>query len=235
MKTTFHSVGASVDYTPVSDVAAGMPVEIAGRAGIANQAIAAGKLGALATCGLFKGELAAVTVTAGDKIGWNADGDPYGGTAGSGCYTNVVADMDFVVGTALADAANDSGEVLFVLNAFPNAEILDTLPAQAHIADVAAISAAAAALTYGDPAAQTQADTTLADSWDATEAGKANTALAAIKTDVDEVRDAAVEAGADLATQKAELDKLIADVTADKAKINATLVALETAQIVADS
>jgi len=125
-----------IDYTPGSDVAAGTPVQIAGIVGVALLDITANTLGALALDGHFKGAKAEVAITAGDVVGWDADGDPYGGTAGSGAYTNVEADWDFTVGVALYDAAATDSLVCFEVNRFENAR--DEQIALVRVEDLAA-------------------------------------------------------------------------------------------------
>ncbi len=125
LKTYAFAQGNAIDYTPGSDKTAGTPIQIAGRIGVPSNDIASGVKGALAVSGLFKGMLAADTVTAGDQIGWDANGSPYGGTALSGAYTNDSTNWDFSVGIAAYAATNTSGIVYFFLNVFANAEILD--------------------------------------------------------------------------------------------------------------
>ena len=118
-KATFIQDGKSIDYTPGSDVAAGDVVVQGSLVGIAKTPIAANALGALAIVGVFdvaKAQEAFATV--GGKVHWDADGDPYGGTAGSGCYTNVEADWDFRTGVALYDAADTDAVLYFDLNRF---------------------------------------------------------------------------------------------------------------------
>ena len=144
LKTGTHTAAPVnyIDYVPGAAVAAGTPVQIAGRVGIADRPIAADDTqAALAITGDFDGVLADDTVAAGDIIGWDADGDPYGGTVGSGTYTNESGDWDFMVGQAVYAATNTSGLVTFKLNEFPNANVYQ---------DTAAVVAAAAALTQVD-------------------------------------------------------------------------------------
>jgi predicted RecA/RadA family phage recombinase len=119
-KTTRWATGKTVDYTPLVDVDAGTPVQVAGVVGIAILDIAAGERGALALDGHFKGAKAAASVTAGEVVGWDADGDPAVGEAGTGCYTTAEADWDFRVGLALYDADAAEGEVCFDLNRHPS-------------------------------------------------------------------------------------------------------------------
>mgnify|MGYP006298016387 CR=1 FL=1 len=117
-KTTRWATGKTVDYTPLVDVDAGTPVQVAGVVGIAILDIAAGERGALALDGHFKGVKAAASVTAGEMVGWDADGDPAAGEAGTGAYTTAEADWDFRAGVAIYDAESGDAEVYFDLNRF---------------------------------------------------------------------------------------------------------------------
>ncbi len=125
--TAFDIIGDSIPYTPASDVVVGVPQQVAGRIGIPHTNLSADTLGSLQVKGIFRADIAAVTVVAEDVIGWDADGDPYGGTAGSGCYTNAPADWDFKVGVASEAATATSGEVKVVLNVFPSVALPSTI------------------------------------------------------------------------------------------------------------
>jgi len=123
--TIHHADEARVDYTPGSAYTAGTPVQLTDDlVGIGNADIEAGRLGALSTRGHKKGNKAdGLTIAVGDRIGWDANGDPQNGTAGAGAYTNVAADMDFVCGLAVYAAAAGDDQVIFDLNA----HVLDDL------------------------------------------------------------------------------------------------------------
>jgi len=86
-KATFIQDGNSVDYTPSSAVAAGDVVVQGTMVGVARTPIAASALGSLAVRGVFDVVKAAVAFTAGAAVYWDADGDPVGGTAGTGAAT----------------------------------------------------------------------------------------------------------------------------------------------------
>jgi len=142
LKTLTYKSDERVNYTNATGaiVYAGTPVQVAGRVGIVQNDIPIGESDEVLVKGRFKGNQAAVVITAGQKVGYDLNGSPVVGTALSGAYTNVVANMDFVVGTAELTTANTDEEVLIDLNEFTSTEILDALPAQAHIADVAAVT-----------------------------------------------------------------------------------------------
>lgn len=79
--------GLYVDYTPSSAVAVGDVIVIGNLLGIAERPIAANELGALAVEGLFNLVKDNSDISDGDNLYWDADGDPVGGTAGSGAVT----------------------------------------------------------------------------------------------------------------------------------------------------
>jgi predicted RecA/RadA family phage recombinase len=110
-QATRHASGAEVDYTPGSAVSAGDVVVVGSNlVGIANRAIAANALGALATEGVFDIVKVTGSVSAGASIYWDADGDPVGGTAGSGAAT-ATATGNTYLGVALADAVSGGATV----------------------------------------------------------------------------------------------------------------------------
>ena len=103
----FVQAGDSIDYTPVSAVAAGQVVVIGAHVGIARTPIAAGILGSLAVRGLFDVVKANGAITLGSALYWDEDGNPQGGTAGTGCLTTTSAGNTFAGFAALAAAETD--------------------------------------------------------------------------------------------------------------------------------
>ena len=85
----------AVDYTPASAVVSGQVVVQSSLVGIAKQDIAASVLGSLAIAGVFDIPQAAEIIAAGKPVYWDADGDPYNGTAGTGAMTATVANGVF--------------------------------------------------------------------------------------------------------------------------------------------
>lgn len=114
MKAQYHSMGCMVDYTPTVAVSAGEVVVTNGRVRIAITAIAANVLGALCTGGLFTVAKDASNVADGNALYWDADGDPVGGTAGSGAFTSTSAGNTFA-GYAMAAAGTTVGTVPMLL------------------------------------------------------------------------------------------------------------------------
>ncbi len=101
----FIQRGDAIDYTPVAAVAAGAVVVVGSHIGITKLSIAAGKLGALAVKGLFDVVKANEEIADGAAVYWDADGNPYNGTAGTGCATTTAGGntfMGFAVGAAAA-------------------------------------------------------------------------------------------------------------------------------------
>jgi len=158
MQARFIHTGVLIDYTPTSAVTAGTPISQNGYVGIPTLDIAANALGALAVTGVFDFVKVSGALSVGDIIGWDNDGDPVGGVAGSGAATSTLSDADFVLGTVIAAAVEAGALARTQLNQYPGSKILDTFPNIAAIADMAAQSQDD--LTNGlSPAA----DTTLAD------------------------------------------------------------------------
>lgn len=102
-----RQAGRSVDYTPSSAVAAGQVVVQGSLVGIAEIPIAANVLGALAVEGVFDIVKVNGTITAGAAVYWDADGDPQGGTAGTGALTTTSTLNTFVGWTIAAAGATD--------------------------------------------------------------------------------------------------------------------------------
>ena len=104
MQATYRSAGNQVDYTPGSAVEAGQVVVVSDLVGIATAPIAANKLGSLAVAGVFDFVKANEEIAAGADCYWDENGDPYGGTAGTGCVTTTSTANKYL-GRALALAA----------------------------------------------------------------------------------------------------------------------------------
>jgi len=110
--------GDFLDYTPAAAKTAGQVVQVAGRAGICATAIAALVRGSVKVKGVVKMRAAAVAGNAGGNIGWDEDGNPYGGTAGTGAATTTLSNADFLVGTLTKDLTATDGEAEIELNEF---------------------------------------------------------------------------------------------------------------------
>ncbi len=87
MTATFIQEGASIDYTPGADVAAGAVVVQGELVGVAVRAISANTLGALAVEGVFdfpKATGGGTAITAGAQLYWDDTNDVATTNAGAG-------------------------------------------------------------------------------------------------------------------------------------------------------
>ena len=149
-QATFVQEGNAVDYTPGSAVAAGDVVVQGDLVGVSPRPIAAGALGSLAVRGVF--DVAKVTgaIGAGAAVYWDADGNPVGGTAGTGAATTTRTGNTFM-GFALASALSADETVRLVLRSVESGAA-ETLAAQ-DLSDVGAITHGAGKVLVSDGAA----------------------------------------------------------------------------------
>jgi predicted RecA/RadA family phage recombinase len=113
-QATFVQAAESIDYTPVSAVAAGKVVVQGSMIGVAANPIAAGALGALVVKGVFDVVKANEQQALGAALYWDADGNPYGGTAGTGCATTTAGGNTFIgFAQAAAGATDETVRVLW--------------------------------------------------------------------------------------------------------------------------
>jgi predicted RecA/RadA family phage recombinase len=87
MQARFVSTGVRLDYTPSADVSAGDVILVGSQLGVASTDIPSGSLGTLITEGLMDVVKINEQQTAGSVVYWDADGNPYGGVAGTGGLT----------------------------------------------------------------------------------------------------------------------------------------------------
>jgi len=114
----YYATGDSIDYTPSSAVTAGTPLEIGGQAAVPANDIAANVKGAVQVKGNFKVVQKAEIISAGAGVWWDADGDPVGGTAGSGAATATkqTGAADFFLGRCIETSAAADAQVAIELN-----------------------------------------------------------------------------------------------------------------------
>lgn len=105
--------GGMIDHTPAAAVGAGDVVVQSNLVGIANRPIDANVGGSLEIQGIFDVVKANGELAAGTAIYWDADGNPQGGTAGSGAATATATGNTFL-GWAIA-AAGATDEVVRIL------------------------------------------------------------------------------------------------------------------------
>ena len=110
--------GKTIEYTAGSAVAAGDPVLIGVVFAVAVANIAASEMGACEVEGVFSLPKATGAITQGDQLYWDADGDPVGGTAGTGALTTSDdSGANSPVGKAWDAAASDDETVNIKINA----------------------------------------------------------------------------------------------------------------------
>lgn len=102
-----HSQGCAVDYTPSGAESVGDVVVQGQLVGVATRDIAANALGALYLEGVFNVVKANGAIDVGDALYWDADGNPQGGTAGTGCATTTAATNTFIGRAVAAAGATD--------------------------------------------------------------------------------------------------------------------------------
>jgi len=120
MKAKNYKKGEYIDYTPSgAAVVAGDPVQVAGIAGICATDVADGVQGAAQVVDLVKVVATVAVGNIGDPVGWDANGDPYGGTAGTGAATTIMSAIDFLLGSlVVAKGATDTHAVVR-MNKYP--------------------------------------------------------------------------------------------------------------------
>jgi predicted RecA/RadA family phage recombinase len=116
MAKNFIEEGKRIVVTQAAAVSSGDLVIVGALATVALTDVAAGESGAAAVEGVWElaNKAAGVTISQGDSLYWDADGDPQGGDAGTGCITNVAADT--YIGMAWADAASTDTTVKAKIN-----------------------------------------------------------------------------------------------------------------------
>jgi predicted RecA/RadA family phage recombinase len=118
----FYQDGKSIDYTPAVDVTAGTIVMQKGLVGITKLDIPANTKGAIAVEGVFAVPKKNEAFAAGLPVWFDADGDPQGGTAGTGAATQIGGDSqasgDILLGTAVIAAVAADQFVYVALNKF---------------------------------------------------------------------------------------------------------------------
>lgn len=116
--STRLGVGDVVDYTPSQAVSSGDVVVLGTRVVlIAILNIAANALGALAIRGLFRVPKVTGAITALAELYYDLDGDPLGGTAGTGAFTTDSTKGPFAGWATRAAGAEDTGVDLYLCSA----------------------------------------------------------------------------------------------------------------------
>lgn len=142
----YRQLGDTIDYDPGSAVLAGT-VYVIGTTivTIVPVDISATAKGATATRGVFNVPKDTSDVSAGDALYWDADGDPYGGTAGSGAFTKTASGNVFA-GVALEAAGTTTGDCDMYLRSIDG-----TVPGNLAPVPAGTVAASNSAINNGTP------------------------------------------------------------------------------------
>ena len=112
LKTELHKGAGRVPYTNSTGntITAGTPVLAGGRLAIALRDIADGESDEVLVAGRVRGVKANEAWAVGDLVGWDSDGNPAVGTAGSGCWTNVAASWNAGYQGGVVEVAAAAGD-----------------------------------------------------------------------------------------------------------------------------
>jgi len=160
----FRQEGTKIDHTPASAVSAGDVVVQTSLVGVASVDIAASAQGTLQVAGVVDIVKVTGAISAGVAVFWDADGDPLGGTSGSGCCTSTSSGNTFI--GFLVSAAADAAQFATVYMV-PAVSVTTAGNAQSIIADpddagaIPATGSGSCALVSGGVATRTLADPTV--------------------------------------------------------------------------
>jgi len=110
MAKNYVQEGKTIPYVASGAKASGQVVVIGSIVGISMTDVANTKTGQLAVEGVWDIPAATAEITAGAAVYWDADGNPVGGTAGTGAATATATD-NTLAGYALATKAAGGGTV----------------------------------------------------------------------------------------------------------------------------
>jgi predicted RecA/RadA family phage recombinase len=137
----------TIDYSPSSEVAVGDVVVQGNFVGVARKPIPAATLGSLAVEGVFDVVKAAVAFTGGAAVYWDEDGNPVGGTAGTGAATTAASGNKFMGFTVVA-ASETAGTVRVSLRSVESSSA-ETV-GLSDLSDVGAVSYTAGKILVAD-------------------------------------------------------------------------------------
>lgn len=117
MSTTRVQKGDVIRYTPASTAVESGDVLVIGTfVGVALEDIAVGATGNVEITGVHLLRKVSGAVTQGALMYWDPDGNPSGGTTGSGCMTTTSATGNTLAGKAMKAAAETDTHVEVKLN-----------------------------------------------------------------------------------------------------------------------
>lgn len=110
MAKNFIQEGRIIPFTASGNVVSGQVVVVGSLVGVSMADVANGEAGQVAVEGVFDVPAATAEITVGAPVYWDADGNPVGGTAGSGAATATDTD-NTLMGHAIATKAATLGTV----------------------------------------------------------------------------------------------------------------------------
>ena len=118
LKTELHKSAGRVLYTNSTGntISAGTPVKAGGRLAIALKDMANGETDEVLVEGRVRGVKKNQAWAVGDLVGWDSNGDPAVGTAGTGAWSNVPADWDAGYQGGIVEVAAAAGDELGIFD-----------------------------------------------------------------------------------------------------------------------
>ena len=110
MAKNYVQDGRVIPFTAAADVVSGQVVVVGSLVGVSLADVANGATGQMAVEGVFDIPAATAAINAGAAVYWDADGDPVGGTSGSGAAT-ATDTANTLMGYALATKGSGGGTV----------------------------------------------------------------------------------------------------------------------------
>ena len=110
MAKNYVQEGKVIPFTAAADVVSGQVVVVGTLAGVSLTDVAQGAVGQLAIYGVWDIPAATAEITQWAPVYWDADGNPVGGTSGSGAAT-ATDTANTLMGYALATKGSGGGTV----------------------------------------------------------------------------------------------------------------------------
>lgn len=110
MAKNYIQKGDVIPFTATAAKTSGQVVVVGSLVGVSMTDVANGSTGELAIEGVFDIPAATAAISVGAAVYWDADGDPVGGTAGTGAATATATD-NTLMGYAIAAKAAAAGTV----------------------------------------------------------------------------------------------------------------------------
>jgi len=120
MQAKFYQAGDVVDFIAAANVNGGDVVVQEGFIGVCvSQGTESGKQGSLQIAGVFDTVKATGAIDAGNAVYWDEDGNPVGGTAGTGALTTT-SNGNIFFGYAIEDVVSGAARVKSLMTKTPN-------------------------------------------------------------------------------------------------------------------